>query len=239
MRLKTSSRRFSLFLAGVSMGDPSDGESGPRQFTIHLLRLEAHRIKGGVLAGFPVPTEFMDPIGRIAISWSFFERDFNLLIEGMLKQCAREEPDWRWRSFEKRTRLFRELVPTAFSASEPIQAHLLGLASDAAGLAWRRNIILHGSSRTHIRWGGIFLDFTGRHNRRYHTLEFTLDSIIDFFYEIASLCGQTRVTLDPTDHHPAALSLPDRSLLRAFAANNLTTPPTSETPQSPPPPSES
>ena len=107
--------------------------------------------------------------------------------------------------------------------------------SIAAGVHWKRNLVLHGDVTCRVtgtaRQLQVTLEASGRHNGRDRVLNYTPEQIEDLFYEVIHATALIRFSFP--DLTVLRLSSLDTETLREFAAAHLT--PSNESTQLRPP----
>lgn len=138
-------------------------------------------------------------VGQLAIAWGGFEGDLNALLDALLFANGEDPRRAHIGSFRTRKGLFREHMDIALASCPAIRATLDQVLNEAAQLAWRRNILLHGEISTGPRDGSGVLKATGEHNGKLIELEYGADTLRAFLMRIAQMHG----LLDAIGEEPA------------------------------------
>lgn len=194
---------------------------------------------GQHVAILPMDSQLLELIGLVTAYWCDFETKLNGMIEHLLPQLDRHEPNWARRSFKKRKALLLELLDSC----KFVQNHDQGMAafkaimSRAGELSWRRNIVVHGtynpclapfSSNVHFR-------AIGHHNGRRVELSLDPETLNQLWHDIAHIGGAMvealKIVGDIEGFWP---TLPDRYFLQLQQKMDSQNPPSSQAPQPPP-----
>jgi hypothetical protein len=127
-------------------------ENKPTQGTVRIVWTSDERYmkEGEYSLIVPIPDEIATLIGRIAIVWGAFELRMNAVIEQSIISLRKTDipPAWKHWSFDKRQRLFKDLLTAVTKIHFPNETKTFQLIADQAGdLQWRRNTVVHGLSK--------------------------------------------------------------------------------------------
>jgi hypothetical protein len=190
-----------------------------------------------------IPDLFCPWIGKIAVTWSFFENALDNFILALSKASGGPaEKEWMRQNFKKRSKLFRELAGSVFSANPELVGSLVAISIDAGELQWKRNFLLHGRLRsvlklvhTHPTLEDLHIEASlfakSRHNGKELEISFDEKALEDLFYGIAHVSGRLE-EMSSLNSHPPKLTSDDIFQLRAFLVANH---PSLPTPNTPPP----
>jgi hypothetical protein len=162
-------------------------------------------------------------IAGIVTTWGAFERDFDDLLAAVIKANGTDEPNWRFRQFNKRRTLMAAESRRLFDQHPAIRERLSSIVNDSVELQLARNILTHGKNWIKIETGEpkdgvlpgrIALVCFREYKRKPMIKEFTPDDIDRLFYDIAHLNGRLRWIIQ--NDEALALSSPDRSFLQGF-----------------------
>lgn len=185
----------------------------------------------------PIPDIFCPWIGKIAVTWSFFENAFdNYLLALTRANGGPPEREWARQNFKKRNQLFRILCQSVFSGHPAVIEKLCSVSIDAKEVQWQRNFILHGKMHSvleavHKRsdLADLHIEATlfsrSRHDGKDMTISFDERGLEDLFYKIAHVSGRLE-ELSMLDANLQGLTSDDKSRLRDFLAANHPSPAT-------------
>jgi hypothetical protein len=179
----------------------------------------------------PIPDIFCPWIGKIAVTWSFFENAFDNYIIALAKSNGGPpEIEWARQNFRKRNSLFRKLCRSVFADRPVLTERLCSISTDAKNVQWQRNFILHGKLRSTLRavhknpqLSDLRIEATlfarSHHNRQDTTLSFDEKGLEDLFYKIAHVSGRLE-EMATLDAEPVGLTSDEKSRLRDFLVAN-------------------
>jgi hypothetical protein len=173
-------------------------------------------------------------IGRIVLTWSSFERQFDDLLAAILRANGTDEPNWNTRSFRRRRQLMRAEAAKFFSAHPEINGYIRNIFHDTVELQESRNFIAHGKIWIKVETGEytpagdlpgrITLIFIRESRGGPHKQEFTSEQLETLFYDLAHLTGRLGAII--LNAESLSFSLPDRSFLQEFLNRDYRSPPT-------------
>lgn len=153
-----------------------------------IMRYEFEKIRAPAVSP-PSDAHLYGYVGQLAIAWGSFERELNDLLDALLFASGEDPRRAHIGPFRTRKALFRERMETALASCPTIRATLDQVLHEAAQLAWRRNILLHGEIRTGPHDGSGVLKATGEHNGKLIELEYDADTLRAFLLRIAHMHG--------------------------------------------------
>lgn len=185
----------------------------------------------------PIPDIFCPWIGKIAITWSFFENSFDNYIVALTRaNGGPPEQEWARHNFKKRNSLFRRLSKSVFEKSPFLSEKLLSISSDAKEAQWQRNFLLHGKLHCVLKavhndplLSDLHIEATlfanSRHNGKDTTISFDELGLENLFYSIAHISGRLEEMSTP-EAELKGLASNDKYLLRDFLIANHPSPAT-------------
>ena len=176
-----------------------------------------------------IPDLFCAWIGKLTITWSDFEINFDEFLRLLVK--AQNHPKkWEKLNFKKRKNLFRDLTAREFGRIPEIATYIRQLLNMSGDLHWKRNFIVHGKmhAMTHTKFledatppkihVEHVLKMDGYHNGRPTTLSYKEGGVEDLFYQIGHLNGLLLSLLSAAESLP--FSSENKSVLQAFLDRN-------------------
>lgn len=206
------------------MTDSIDTRPAKKGPTISILPFRRSKwTKGSILHFPPVPHEFYEKVGAVAVLHGELERYLDRLITAATSAApAPDDAGWDKRSLPKRCSHLERKVRILF-ADDPLQLTKLNRLIDEIRLRHvQRNILVHG------QYIGIFPDSTeapaaiiirAKPYRDYVNFDASADDIETVYHELSMLIGSVRNLCDEKPDH--IFSSVDRQKLRAKLLSHL------------------